>query len=301
MSEDTWRSFPSVGKVALIACAGVDHADRLKAWFTRAGWIWVFAEERESVVRALASRSFDIIVTDEDLGVSDVQILLKNMETLGSTPPCLLVGPSRSENDVDAMWVRIGEPQEILETELEEFIQREIYGSSMFGDAASVSYPLIVEQSFTAAQVLPQRPPLSLLEALCHWGRIDSATRLRLELAYQEALANSVEHGNLELLSEWKEHFDAEGRDRYALVRDERVKLEPYSSRKVRVIAECAERELTIRIIDDGPGFSLDAVRAVPRTELQLSGRGLDIIDEVMDEVTFENGGREIIMKKILA
>lgn len=93
-----------------------------------------------------------------------------------------------------------------------------------------------------------------------------------VELALQEALANAVRHG---------------------------CRNDP--TKQIQCVVTCdASGDVMIVVRDPGPGFD---VAAVPNpTEsgnlLKTSGRGVFLINQLMDEVRFGDGGREIRMTK---
>ena len=93
-----------------------------------------------------------------------------------------------------------------------------------------------------------------------------------IELALQEALANAIRHGC---------HGD------------------PTRSVECRVTYE-STGDVLIVVRDPGPGFDLTRV-ANPLEDanlLRASGRGLFLIHQLMDDVRFASGGREIQMRK---
>lgn len=93
-----------------------------------------------------------------------------------------------------------------------------------------------------------------------------------IELALQEALANAVVHGC--------------GED---------------PSRNVQVCVACDEtRGMLIIIRDPGPGFDPKDIPSPLSGENLYAegGRGIYLINQLMDEVHFEKGGTEIWMRK---
>ena len=93
-----------------------------------------------------------------------------------------------------------------------------------------------------------------------------------IELALQEALANAIRHGC---------HSD------------------PAKSVECRVTYE-STGDVLIVVRDPGPGFDFTHV-ANPLEDanlLRASGRGLFLIHQLMDDVRFASGGREIQMRK---
>jgi anti-sigma regulatory factor (Ser/Thr protein kinase) len=98
---------------------------------------------------------------------------------------------------------------------------------------------------------------------------------IEVELALQEALANAIRHG---------------------------CKGDP--SRQVQCVVTCdAEDELLIVVRDPGTGFDAAAVPDPLHGDniLKSSGRGIFLINQLMDEVAFGDGGRELQMRKRIA
>jgi serine/threonine-protein kinase RsbW len=93
-----------------------------------------------------------------------------------------------------------------------------------------------------------------------------------IELALQEAIANAIVHG-----------------------------CEEDPSRNVQVCVACdEERGMLIIIRDPGPGFDPGVIPSPLQGEnlYASGGRGIYLINQLMDEVRFEKGGTEIWMRK---
>ena len=102
-----------------------------------------------------------------------------------------------------------------------------------------------------------------------HWPEEDVRA---VQLALQEALANAIRHGC--------------GGD---------------GSKHVQCSVSCEESGDVVMVVrDPGPGFDPSAI-ADPLDATNLlkpSGRGIFLINELMDEVRFADGGREVQMRK---
>ena len=102
-----------------------------------------------------------------------------------------------------------------------------------------------------------------------HWSE---ERIMQIELALQEALANAIRHG-----------------------------CKGDASRKVQCIVNCESGgEVLIVVRDPGTGFDAKTVPDPLAGEnvLKSSGRGIFLISQLMDEVAFGDGGRELRMKK---
>ena len=161
----------------------------------------------------------------------------------------------------------------------------------------------VVEQvtlyEFKSSEVAQALPHPAIMHSLYQSGCMTEKDRLRMELAFDEALTNSLEHGNLELESGWKEEIDENGLDLFTRRRRERLADPMYADRKIILRTEYRGSKLTIRITDNGKGFPGARKKGKKSSAtLQSHGRGLSIIDTMMDEVSYAKGGREIIMVK---
>ena len=114
--------------------------------------------------------------------------------------------------------------------------------------------------------------------------------------ALGEALGNAVDHGCLELDSEVRE----EATTAYAKLRQERAAQAPWCDRKVRLTERITTDQVSYVITDEGAGFDVSSVPDPRNAEnlLRASGRGLMLIRTFMDEVTFNQRGNEITLKK---
>jgi serine/threonine-protein kinase RsbW len=92
-----------------------------------------------------------------------------------------------------------------------------------------------------------------------------------IELALREALANAIEHGS--------------GND---------------PSKQVQCSVACdKERGMLIVVRDPGPGFDPASIPSpvIGQNLFSTGGRGIYLINQLMDEVRFEKGGTEIHMR----
>ena len=95
---------------------------------------------------------------------------------------------------------------------------------------------------------------------------------MAVELALQEALANAIRHG-----------------------------CGNVRSRQVQCVVTVDDKgELLVVVRDPGPGFEAASVAnpLAPENVLKPGGRGIFLINQLMDEVDFRDGGREVLMKK---
>jgi anti-sigma regulatory factor (Ser/Thr protein kinase) len=169
--------------------------------------------------------------------------------------------------------------------------------------------PALVEHERTLLR-LPSRPDwiepaaeyLRHKAVLC--GACLEANSGKLLVALHEALSNSVVHGNLEISSELKERGDSA----FAEALAGRAADPKFADRTVEVVAvydgTCCRWLLT----DQGKGFDIERVlrrssspegrQAGPDDpeSLLASGRGILMMRAFLDDVTWEDGGRRVVL-----
>ena len=102
--------------------------------------------------------------------------------------------------------------------------------------------------------------------------RAKDGSELEIEMAAQEALANAIVHGN---------------------------QVDP--EKRVYLTCGCAlDGEVNLTVRDEGQGFKPDCVADpnAPENQLRISGRGIHLMKTFMDEVSFEQGGSVVRMRK---
>ena len=140
-----------------------------------------------------------------------------------------------------------------------------------------------------------------LLDRLEDAGVISQEEKKRIWVAFNEAVTNAHEHGNLELLSTWRDEPGENGSDRFSEAKALRTGLPPYADRRIWIFGEFDGETLIVKIQDEGPGFVPDSSGGGTRKDPAAShGRGLRLIRHFMDSVEFQDGGRMLEMRKRL-
>ncbi|MGE0190877.1 MAG: ATP-binding protein [Planctomycetota bacterium] len=134
--------------------------------------------------------------------------------------------------------------------------------------------------------------------ALRHAGRRLPDTEV--QLALHEALANALEHGNLGITYEEKSAAMETSGGVRALV-DERLGDERLAARMAHVRVLYSADDVAYVVRDEGSGFDAHCRSHEPMAAATaLHGRGLKLIQHVMDEVQWNPAGTEITMGKRL-
>jgi anti-sigma regulatory factor (Ser/Thr protein kinase) len=117
-------------------------------------------------------------------------------------------------------------------------------------------------------------------------------------LVLSELYNNALDHGLLKLSSTLKQHGD--GLEKYYAERKER--LDKIDSGQIqinleKIINTDATETLRIRVKDSGDGFDFNRISNVITNDSQFHGRGLALLRQICNSVSFFNEGSEILVE----
>ena len=135
-----------------------------------------------------------------------------------------------------------------------------------------------------------------LQESAMQIGLCDETERVRIGIALEEAIANAVYHGNLEIDSSLRE-IDA---GQYEALLEQRRHQSPYCHRRIHVKATLTRTEGLFVIRDEGPGFDPTNLPnpTDPANLEKITGRGVLLMRSFMDDVTYNSKGNEVTLHK---
>jgi CheY-like chemotaxis protein len=266
------------------------------------GYAVTFASDGQQALSILAEHRFDVVVSDLQMPIVDgLQLVSQIRSEFPHTPVILVTGQGSEE--IAASALRCGAasyvPKRTIQSDLVSTIQTVLSATIPESECESLRGILVESVSHYVIGYEPEAPKalISHLQRCLNLTCINSETeKIRIATALAEALANAIDHGNLELDSNLREEnislYDQTGR--------ERSQVEPYCRRRVYVTAKLEPNRATFIIRDDGPGFQPDALPdpTDPENLCKPCGRGVLLIRTFMDEVTFNPLGNEITMVK---
>ncbi len=136
-----------------------------------------------------------------------------------------------------------------------------------------------------------------LVERSVHTGVCQESRSGKLLMALQEALTNSVIHGNLEVSSSLKERAD----DSFAQLVAQRASDPRFASRIVDIFVDYDGTECKWIFTDQGQGFEVERVLERVLSDdpeiLLASGRGILMMHSLLDGLDYEMGGRRCVLK----
>jgi DNA-binding response OmpR family regulator len=135
-----------------------------------------------------------------------------------------------------------------------------------------------------------------LTDRLVALGFAQPASLDTIAMAYHEALVNALDHGNLGLESTLKGDL-LDDEDPYQALRRERLSDPHFASRSIVVRTLLDTERYAVEIEDEGQGFDTRKTGPASHSDLvRQCGRGLPLIQAVMDEVGFNEKGNRIRM-----
>lgn len=253
-----------------------------------------------------ASPPIDMVISDINMdGMDGFDVILRVKDIQSNMPVVLMTGQASLEYAVRAM--RMGAANLFQKPlALKELVKNVFHLVEMHRDfrlAQDGLKGLLKETrhfSFRCDELDIGSLVRHLTDRLVPMGFASPANVDVISMAFHEALVNALEHGNLELDSSVKSDMFSE-KDPYTALRLERLSDEHFASRMVDVFMESTPDHFVVTFTDQGPGFDTSRVAYAAEDSLhKLTGRGLAMIQMVMDEVTFNERGNQIrlVLKK---
>jgi len=152
--------------------------------------------------------------------------------------------------------------------------------------------------AFTLENDRTQVPPVTarLADACVEVGLCDRSAATRVGVALEEALANAIVHGNLEVSSDPRQGDESAYERQIA----ENAGHLPYAERRVRLTARLSRREGVFVVEDEGPGFDVTQVPdpTADGNLFRVGGRGILLMRSFMTAVHFGERGNKVTLVK---
>jgi len=269
-----------------------------RSWPKRGGHRCRFATTVAEALSVLEQTPIDLVLADLELPAADGLHLVDALrETHPDLPVVLMTAAGTEETAITAIkhgaasYIPKRQLSHWLDEEVEAVLDRRHLATSRSGPNRRRNGRT---ERFVLASRREQIPDLvrTLQRHLAEYGLGDRGRLMRVGIALEEALMNSVIHGNLEVSSELRGIDD----DAYNQLIADRMVQEPYASRRVQVTASLDPHRALIVIRDEGPGFNVRDIPdpTIPENMERAHGRGLLLIRTFFDEVEHNARGNEI-------
>lgn len=268
-------------------------------------WLVEYADNGVTALEKMQMSVPDVVITDMMMPEMDGMELVSRMHVEFPQVPVILITAHGSETlAVEALQHGATSyvPKPVLAEKLQETVEQVLAlrradrsFSQLISCLTTTRYEFALENDPTLI------PPLVDLvqQMLAGMQCCDASTRMHAGIALEEALLNAVLSGNLEMephqVQEARSHMRQGHRSQIV---EERRAESPYAERTTAVEVDIRREEATFVIRDEGRGFDLASVPE--RTDADMledrEGRGLVLMKNFMDEVSFNEQGNEVTM-----
>jgi len=261
-----------------------------------------FAEGRRAL-RLLEdpdSPQFDLVITDINMdGMDGFDVINRVKSTKPSLPVILMTGQATLDFAIRAM--RMGASNLFQKPlTLRELVNSVFHLVELHRELGRTAVGLrgLVEEhrrfQFRADELDIPSMVGHMTDRLVPLGLARTTNVDVIGMAFHEALVNALEHGCLEMDSSLKGDLFAE-QDAFAATMQERLADPVYADRQVEVEIFITPQRFEATVTDGGPGFDTATVSRFSEAGLgKQCGRGLAMIQLVMDEVTHNPKGNQI-------
>ncbi|MCB0330211.1 MAG: ATP-binding protein [Bdellovibrionales bacterium] len=285
-------------RTALLAGQNPQDQQTIADLVAKLGWQFSLADDENALRCSLEERPFCVVIAREECFGLPAERLLSLIAGVRPDQAILVIGSATEFSSSVSSSPQI----RYLNGPLSESVLHDVLSEM----SICLSKPSPMNDSrevleCTSLEMFNSGVHPKIFEELRKAFEKDQTVALQVELAFQEALANAFEHGNLELKSEWREEVDAQGIDRFSKMKEERLRDSTYADRLIQIFFEMVDGKLSIEIQDSGPGFDVKKRRTVQDDgTVKCHGRGLTLMELVMDEVKYSDNGRRIHLSKNL-
>jgi anti-sigma regulatory factor (Ser/Thr protein kinase) len=242
----------------------------------------------------------DLVVTDLLMPqINGLQLVSALREKYPRIPVILMTSQGSEEIAVQALQQGAASyvPKRLLLRYLWETVARVLKATvEDRGQARLIKCMLRTESIFRLENDPALFDPLVryLQEETMRLGVCAEADRVRVGMALEEALANALYHGNLDLASELRE---MPGYRDLILARRSQS---PYQERRIEVEARITRYEASFAIRDEGAGFDPGTLPdpTDPANIEKASGRGIFLMRAFMDDVLYNGAGNGVVLVK---
>ncbi len=281
---------------------------QMKMLLESAAHVVTCCDDGTKAIEHLESGTSEIVVTDLELPVMNGLELIKKMQCDFPQIPAVLVTGQGSER-LAAEALRAGATAYVPKSLVEDMLLGTV--EDVLGVVRTDrSYAELIDCTVENRLVFELPNKLQLLstaidltmQLAAGMKLLSGSDRYRVGTALQHAASNAVYRGNLELTHEqWRQTSNEDNAQaQLDPIVSQRMNAAPFKNRKVHYDVRLMRDLIRIVIRDEGPGF--DTKKLGHENDAQSmsaeGGRGLVLIRNFVDKVSFNDCGNEITMIK---
>ncbi len=290
----------------LVAEDSPTQAFQIQAKLVDEGYEVRLANDGKDAIDQISQFWPHLLLTDMEMPVMDgLDLVTQATEQFPAIPIILITAKGSDETAVEALERGAAAylPKSLLDEKLFQTID-EVLDVMETADTYSELLGTMQYNEFRfALENKPDliRPLVDLIQQMAAGvGLCDDTESVRVGVAIDHAIRNAMLHGNLELTHDELETEDDLYVQGEPTMIQQRAELADYRDRRVNVTIKLTPQEATYVIRDDGPGFDLSILPSESSKNAlhENNGRGLVLIQSLMDEVSFNDTGNEVTMVK---
>lgn len=267
-----------------------------------AQWTVQTARDGETALQQLQQQEFDVVVTDLVMPGMDGLQLLEEIQSHHHRLPVVIMTSQGSE-EIAVQALQKGAASYVSKRNLKRDLLRALQtvAAATVRDQQTAHLMTFLQHGEYCFDLPNDHQvvlaAVSFLQEIAqHMAYVNERERTQLGIALEEALANALVHGNLEIGSQLRE----DDLQAYQQLISHRLRETPYRNRRLHVSARFSSAEARFIVRDEGPGFNPHAVPdpTDPGCITRAHGRGLFLIFQFMDDVRYNETGNEITLVK---
>lgn len=268
----------------------------------RADWTIIYAADGEEAMHKVRQFQPSLVLTDMQMPHRNgLDVVTDIRQTASHIPVILMTAMGSEELAVQALNRGAASyvPKRSMVSNLLETVSRVLASShdekshtSLMNRLGERNETFVLENDLGLVMSLARYLP----REMAHVWNFDNTDRVRAGTALEEALLNSLYHGNLEVSSKLKE----DDNDAFHKLASERMSLSPFQDRRIYVRFSLTPLIANFTIRDDGQGFDHSKLPdPTDPANLELpSGRGVLLMRAFMDEVKYNATGNEVTLTR---
>ena len=262
-------------------------------------WLVEQVASAEEAVRLMKEIAFDVVITDVLMeGMSGLELLNHVHRQPRKVPVIVVSGQDTRDPAIAALQNGATNyiPKNSLPALLGETVRQVLDAASaekdyqrLIATADEMRFRFKLNNDLSLI-----RPLISMIQQMAlGMSVLSNEDTTRLGIALDEAIVNAICHGNLELSQDEMSYVRRHLHAKCPIdVVEQRRMLAPYDSRCVYVASLITREGVKVSVRDDGKGFALGSV------DQEQLGRGVTLIQNLVDKATFNEAGNEITLLK---